>query len=426
MKSEPIPTPLERQKKVYIEGLAGRRPVLPPDVRSLEAVARRRMSPEAFAYVAGGAGTEETMGRNREGFRRWRIVPRMLRDVSQMDLQVELFGRTLPAPLLLSPIGVLNLARPDGDFLVARAAARLGLPFIFSNQASAPMEACAREMGQAPRWFQLYWSKSDELVASLVRRAEACGCEAIVVTLDTTYLGWRLRDLELGYLPFLLGEGIAQYTSDPVFQQLMQAPEDPNAPQLKPPLTLQTLGSILRLFLRYPGSLSQKLKSKAPLKAVKTFISIYSRPSLTWADLPFLRKHTRLPIVLKGILHPDDARKALDAGVDGIIVSNHGGRQVDGALSSIEALPGVVEAVGGKIPVLLDSGIRGGADIFKALALGARAVCVGRPYVYGLALGGEEGVREVLINLLTDFQLTMALSGCRSLEEIQRSCLTEG
>ena len=248
-------------------------------------------------------------------------------------------------------------------------------------------------------------------------RAEACGCEAIVVTLDTTILGWRTRDLDLAWLPFLRGMGIAQYTSDPVFTRLLSEPlSDLDQPEPRP--SLSALRVLIQLVRNYPGPFLTALRSGRARAAVQRFVQIYSRPSLTWADLPFLRERTKLPIVLKGILHPDDARRAVEEGIDGIVVSNHGGRQVDGGIATLDALPGVIEAVGGRIPVLLDSGIRSGADVFKALALGARAVLLGRPYVYGLALAGEAGVREVVTNFMADFDLTMGLAGCRSVSEI--------
>jgi lactate 2-monooxygenase len=323
---------------------------------------------------------------------------------------------------LLAAIGVLDLAHPQGDTEVAKAAAATGIPMIFSNQASAPMEACAGVMGESTRWFQLYWSKSDDLVASLVSRAEACGCAAIVVTLDTTLLGWRIRDLDLAYLPFLRGMGIAQYTSDPVFQRLLDEPDTEPPPARK--ITLSSIGAMVQMVRNYPGSFWPNLRSGRPVAAVRKFISIYSRPSLTWENLAFLREHTHLPILLKGILHPDDARKAVDHGINGLVVSNHGGRQVDGALGALDALPGVVEAVQGKIPVLLDSGVRSGADIFKALALGARAVCLGRPYAYALGLAGQKGVEELIRNFMADFDLTMGLAGCKSVSEITRDSLT--
>jgi lactate 2-monooxygenase len=415
-------TAVERQREIYLDGAGAQRPLVPTaSGSSLEAAARRVMSPEAFAYVAGGAGLGRTVAANCDAFSRIRIVPRMLRNVEVRSTAVELFGRTLPAPLLLAPVGVLDLAHPDAERAAARAAAGLGLPMIFSSQASAPMEQAAAVMGDAPRWFQLYWSKSDELVASFVRRAEACGCEAVVVTLDTTLLGWRPQDLDLGYLPFLRGMGIAQYTSDPVFQRLLDGPDDaPAAPSAKP--SLPAIRMLLEMVRRYPGPFWPTLRSGRAAAAVRKFISIYSRPSLTWDQLGFLRAHTKLPVLLKGILHPDDARRALDAGMDGIIVSNHGGRQVDGAIATLDALPGIAEAVAGRVPVLLDSGIRSGADVFKALALGAQAVCIGRPYVYGLALGGEAGAGEVLRNLMAEFELTMGLAGCASVGEIGPEC----
>jgi L-lactate dehydrogenase (cytochrome) len=412
-----------RQAAIYGAGAGGRRPRVPTAFARLEAAARRAMSRAAYAYMAGGAGREDTMAANRAGFDRWRIVPRVLRDVSARDPSVELFGRRLPSPLLLGPIGVLGMAHPEADVAVARAAAAAGVPMIFSNQASRPMEACAAAMGDAPRWFQLYWSTEDELVESFVRRAEACGCEAIVVTLDTTMLGWRSRDLDLGSLPFAHGWGIAQYTSDPVFARLVReraaAPPADRAPRP----SLGALRTLLDLTAAHPGAFLANLRSPVPRAAVQTFLDIYSRPSLTWEDLGFLRERTRLPIVLKGVLHPDDAARAMEEGIDGVVVSNHGGRQVDGAIAAIDALPDVVSAVAGRGPVLLDSGVRGGADVFKALALGATAVLLGRPYAYGLAVGGSDGVGDVLRNVMADFDLTMGLAGCAAADEVGRGAL---
>jgi isopentenyl diphosphate isomerase/L-lactate dehydrogenase-like FMN-dependent dehydrogenase len=389
---------------------------VPFEFAKLEEAARRNLSSEAFAYIAGGAGAESTMRANREAFERRRIVPRMLVDVSSRDLSVELFGRRLPTPLLLAPIGVLEMAHRDADLAVARAAAAEGVPMIFSSQASVPMEECARAMGDAPRWFQLYWSTADELVESFAARAEACGCSAIVLTLDTTMLGWRIRDLDLAYLPFLRGKGIAQYTSDPVFWRLVDAAEPEAGPRPRP--TLAALRTLVQIARAHPGSFWTNLRSPRPLAAVRQFTRTYSRPSLVWDNLAFLRVRTRLPILLKGILHPDDARRALDWGVDGIVVSNHGGRQVDGAIASLDALATIAPIVDGRIPLLVDSGIRGGADALKALALGATAVCIGRPYVYGLALAGEQGVREVVRNFIADLDLTLGLSGYTSVAEL--------
>jgi lactate 2-monooxygenase len=375
-----------RNTEIYLAGaMMHKKPQIPIRFAELEAAAKAVMTPEAFDYVAGAAGEESTKLENRLSFKRWRIVPRHLRGVALRDLSLTLFGQRLKVPLLLAPIGVLELAHADADLGVARAAAAEGVPMIVSNQASTPMEKIAEALGGQPFWFQLYWSISNDLTASFVERAEVCGAKAIVVTLDTTLLGWRPRDLKNAYLPFILGKGIAQYTSDPVFRGMLARPPEEDI-----------------------------------IGAAVKFVETYSNPGLTWKHLEFLRKRTPLPIVLKGILHPEDARLALEQGMDGIGVSNHGGRQVDGAIAALDALPAVADAVGGKMPILFDSGIRTGPDVFKALALGASAVFLGHPYVYGLAISGADGAREVIRNLLADFDLTMGLSGCRSLGEIGR------
>ena len=383
------------------------------------------MSDEAWAYVNGSSGTESTAEANVEAFEQWRIVPRVLRDVSERELGVTLFGHHYPTPLLASPVGVLELVDPDADLAIARAASSLGIPAILSSQASVPMEKVFAEGGDGPRWFQLYWSSSDELVQSLVSRAEKLGAQAIVVTLDTQLLGWRPRDLDLGFLPFIRGMGIAQYTSDPVFRRLvaerMARPADPDAS--KPKVTPTAVRTLIGMTRRHPGRFRANLRSGEPRAAVETFLDVFSRADLTWSDLAFLRARTSLPIVLKGIQHRDDARRALDAGMDGLIVSNHAGRQIDGAIASLDALPAVVEAVGGRVPVLFDSGVRGGADVFRALALGAAAVCVGRPWVYGMAIAGEEGAREALRNLVAEFDLVLGLSGHRSVAQLTRESL---
>ncbi len=413
-----------RQQAIYLAGVAGHKPRVPTHYGELQERAREAMSPVAYAYVEGGAGEQSTVAANRADWDRWRIVPRMLRDVSARDTSVELLGRTHASPIMLAPVGVLELAHRDADAGVARAAGAEDVGVVLSNQASQPMEAVAAAAGpDVARWFQLYWSTDDDLVRSFVGRAERCGCEAIVVTLDTTLLGWRPRDLDLGSLPFLQGKGIAQYTSDPVFTALLDEPADA-APA--PPPTPAAIASLIRLVRAYPAPFLQALRSGRARAAVQRFVRIYSRPSLTWADIARLREMTTLPVVLKGILHPEDARLAVQHGVDAVLVSNHGGRQVDGAISTIRALPGVVEAVDGRIPVLLDSGVRGGADVFRALALGATMTLIGRPYVYGLALDGERGVRDVLANLKADVDLTMGLAGCRSIDEVRATELVAG
>ncbi|MGN6610534.1 MAG: alpha-hydroxy-acid oxidizing protein [Angustibacter sp.] len=412
------------QAAIYRAGVYGRRPVVPTSAAALEAAAEQRMSRRAFAYVAGSAGQERTARANLAAFDRWAVVPRMLRDVSAADVSTELFGRRLAAPLLLCPIGVLELAHRGADVAVARAAARVGLPMVQSSQASHSMEDVAAAAG-GPRWFQLYWSNHDELAESFVRRAEASGCEALVVTLDTHTLGWRPRDLDLGYLPFAHGLGIAQYTADPVFAGLVRErvrAGSPSGARERP--TPAAVAALLSMARHHPGGTRANLRSPVPRAAVETFLEVFSRPSLTWDELAWLRERTRLPIVLKGIQHADDASRALDAGVDGVWVSNHGGRQVDGALASLAALPGVVERVGGRVPVVFDSGVRSGADALIALALGADVVGIGRPWVYGLALAGEAGVAAVLEHVVAELELTLGLAGCASLADLDRGVLT--
>jgi lactate 2-monooxygenase len=416
----------DAQSEIYRAGVAGRLPRIPVAFPDLERAAERRMGRAAFAYIAGSAGLERTAASNLEAFRRRRIVPRVLRDVSQRELSVELFGVRRPTPLLLAPLGVLELARRGGDAAAARAAASLGVPVVLSNQASEPMEEVAAAMESvapgAARWFQLYWSSSRELVASLVSRAERSGCEAVVVTLDTHTLGWRPRDLALGSLPFSRGLGIAQYTSDPVFRELVRdrTARGGRTRASATPAAIAAFASILR---HHPGPLREKLRSGEPIAAVETFLDVFADPSLRWDDLTFLREQTRLPIVLKGVLHPDDARRAIDAGVDAVQVSNHGGRQIDGGVAALDALPGIVEAVAGRLPVLFDSGIRSGADAVVALALGARAVAIGRPYAYALALAGEDGVHELLRNTIAELDITLGLAGVRSVADLDRTIL---
>ncbi len=408
-----------RQMEIFVTGVGGARPRVPVAPDALEAKAMARMNARAAAYIVGGAGTESTARANRAAFDRHCLVPRVLRNVAERDLSVTLFGKRYPAPVLLAPVGVLEMVNAEADLAVARAAAGEGIGYIFSNQASVPMEQCAAAMDAAPRWFQLYWSSDDEFVASLLQRAETCGCEAIVVTLDTTLLGWRPRDLDLGYLPFLHGLGLAQYLTDPVFRA--KIPASPPETGFKP----RGIGGLVS------AARNHRRKSKQfglPMgrirSAVAYFTATYSRLDITWDDLARLRRMTRLPILLKGVRHPDDARLAADHGVDGLIVSNHGGRQVDGEIASLDALPGIVAAAG-DMPVLLDSGIRSGRDIAIALALGAKAVLLGRPYVYGLALAGEDGVREVIRNVVGEFDLTLALCGLRGAGELGPQCLAD-
>ena len=353
------------------------RPELPTDLTQLEALAGERMPAAAFAYVAGAAGSESTARANREAFEAWRIVPRMLCDVSTTDLAVTVLGTPMPAPVVLAPVGVLSIVHPEGERAAAKAAAGLGVPMVVSTAASTTLEDVAAASGDAPLWYQLYWPKDRDLAVSFLERAAAAGYRALVFTLDTYTMGWRPRDLDNAFLPFLHAVGNQNYLSDPVFQRSVGGP----------------IG----------------VENRAA--AIMRWAATFGNPALTWDDLDFLRDNWNGPIALKGILHPDDARRAVAAGMQGVIVSNHGARQVDGAIASLDALPVIVDAVGDEAEVLFDSGIRTGADVVKPLALGARAVLLGRPYVYGLGLAGEAGVRHVLRCVLAELELTMALSG---------------
>lgn len=418
-----IKSALDLQKQIYLGGLRGDKPRLPLNMNDLREMTRYKLSRPAFDYLDGGAGQEKTISNNRKAFENWKIVPNMLRDVSSVDTSVRLFGFQSPSPFFLCPIGVLELAHPEADLAVAMACAATRMSLMISNQASTSMEDISLQMADTPRFFQLYWSKSDDLVASLVSRAEACGCVAIVVTLDTTFLGWRVRDLDHAFLPFLYGMGLAQYVSDPVFNRLLV--EEPSMSAPKPKVNFKLLASLWQMAQRYPGSTWRNFLSREPLKAIRKFIEIYMNPSLQWNDLTRLRKMTRLPVILKGIQHPDDARKAVDFGVEGIFVSNHGGRQIDGAIGSLDALHDVKRAVGDQVTIFFDSGVRSGSDAFKALALGAYAIGIGRPYAYGLAINGMSGVQDVIETFRADFELTMALTGCKTIGEISRQNLVE-
>ncbi len=370
------------QNNVYLQGLAGEPPAFPVDWGELEAQAAAQVEPGPQGYVWGGGGSGDTMRANLEAFRQRRLVPRHLRDTSSRDLSVEVLGTRLTAPVMLAPIGVQQILHPEGELASARGAAAAGIGLVASTAASKPMEAVAEAHGEHPRWFQLYWPKDPEMMRSMVARAEAAGYSAIVVTLDNIHLGYRPADMASGFLPFIRGVGIQQYTSDPVFRARLEQPleDDPGA-------------------------------------AIGEFLAVVNEV-ITWDDLPDLRAATDLPILLKGVLDPDDAKRAREAGMDGVIVSNHGGRQVDGAIAALDALPDVAGEVGGELAVLFDSGIRSGSDAAKALALGAEAILLGRPYLWGLVLGGAEGVEHVLRLLLAELDLTMALCGASTPAEL--------
>ncbi|MBB6670848.1 alpha-hydroxy-acid oxidizing protein [Cohnella nanjingensis] len=357
--------------------------LLPVSFQEWEQRAKELLAAAPFGYVHGAAGAGDTNRGNVEAFQSYRLRPRVCCNISNCDLSSSLFGITIPVPLLLAPIGVNTILHPEGERAPAKAAAKLGVPYILSNVSSIPLEQVADAMGGGIRWFQLYPPKNHDLTVSLIRRAEAAGFSAIVVTVDSTLLGWRETDLHNAYLPFLTGQGMGNYFTDPVFRSILKEPPD------------------------------QNIKA-AVLKALQEG----NNTCFTWKELDFIRQQTKLPLLIKGITHPDDAIMALSHGVDGIVVSNHGGRQLDGAIATLDALPSISEAVHGKVPLLLDSGIRRGADILKAIALGASAVLVGRPYAYALAVAGETGVKEVLQNLIAETELQLAISGRSSIQDV--------
>jgi lactate 2-monooxygenase len=376
------------QNEIYLQGLADQVPPFTTNGAALEDVARGVMEPGPFGYVAGGAGSGATLRANRAAFDQWRIVPRMLTGATERELATIVLGTAMPAPVLLAPVGVQSIVHPDGELATARAAASLGVPMVLSTASSNTIEDVAAASGDGPRWYQLYWPNDNDVTASLLSRASAAGFSVLVVTLDTWTLAWRPQDLDKSYLPFIRGVGTAIPFSDPAFVAGLE-----------------------------------KSPAEDPQSAILRWIPMFTGTDKRWNQLPFLREHWDGPIVLKGIQHVDDARRALDAGMDGIVVSNHGGRQVDGAIAALDALPEIAAAVGDRLTVLFDSGIRTGSDVVKALALGADAVLLGRPYVYGLALGGEDGVRHAVRSILADLDLTLGLSGHRAPAELSPATL---
>lgn len=359
----------------------------PLTYETLKREAERNIRSDVFGFITTGAGTGTTKQVNRTAFEQWRIVPRVLRGISERDLSVRLFNDEFPAPILLAPIGGHALIHDEGELAVANAVSSLGLPLILSSGSSYSMEEVADEMDGDRRWFQLYVSHDRDLAASFIERAEQAGYGALVVTVDNPVRGWRPVEIEQGFNP----RGATRkgnYFTDPAFRRRLDEPPEEDVS-----------------------------------RATKEYRDVSKDSSLSWDDIDWIQDQTSLPVVLKGILHPDDAETAVDAGVDGIVVSNHGGNHLDGAIGSLEALPDVVERVDGRIPVLFDSGIRSGTDVFKAIALGADAVCVGRPYLFGLGIGGADGVGAVLENLIAELDLTMANCGCQNVEDVDRSRL---
>lgn len=408
----------QRQGHIYTQAMAGNTPLIPSRFDHLEARARGVLSQEYFDCIAGAAMDENTMQLNRSRMDRWSIVPRFLKDMTTISTSTELLGQAHKFPFLIAPIASQDLAHKEAELATAKAAAMEDVAMIVSMQASHTMEEIASVMGQGRRWYQLYWSKSEAFNRSIIQRAEASGYSALVITLDTQFLGWRPRDLDNGFIPTILLSGMAQYINDPVFNQMLEDLPSSQASRDRPPITLAMLWNVLLMHYRYPGNFFHNLKNLRAVKAAKMFSALMSLPSLSWEDIVVLRKETKLPIILKGILHPEDAKLALKHGMDGIVVSNHGGRQLGSCIPTIDALPDVANEVKGKLPILFDSGIKHGDDIFKAIALGADAVLIGRPFMYALAIGGEAGVRELLQNMKAQFELTMSLSGCTSLSDI--------
>lgn len=375
----------ERQMKIYQSGDDGAK-LLPVSFDEWEERAKKILASGPFGYVHGGAGAGDTMRANLEAFKKYRLRPRVCCDVSKRNLTTTLFGHTIPFPIILAPIGVNSILHSEAELAPARAAAKLGVPYILSNVSTAPMEKVAEAMGNSLRWFQLYPPKDHELTLSFLQRAESSGFSAIVVTLDSTLLGWRENDLSNAFLPFLTGQGMGNYFTDPVFCSKLVEPLEKNVKD-----------------------------------ASKKALDEGNNTAFSWKEFDFIRKSTRLPVLLKGITHPDDAVLAIEHGVDGIIVSNHGGRQLDGAVATLDVLPSICDAVKGKVPVLIDGGIRRGADVIKAIAVGASAVLVGRPYAYGLAVAGETGVREVMENLIAETELQLSISGRNAIKDVDHS-----
>ena len=374
--------------RVYRQGMhEGTSPEFPVSYEDLRERAHEAMSEEARAYVHGGAGAEQTF-RDEQDFSEWRIVPRMLQGVAERDLTTEVLGQTIDYPAMVTPLGVQGLIHEAGELGTAAACNDLNVPFILSSLSSNPMEDVAEALGDTPKWFQFYWSSDEDIARSFLDRAEDAGYEAIVITVDAPTLGWRERLIDRGYYPFLDGHGVANYFSDPAFRDQLEDPPEED-----------------------------------PQTAVDHFLDIFGDSSLTWDDLEFVFEHTDLPVLIKGVLHPEDARLALEHGADGVGVSTHGGRQVDGSITALEALPEIVDAVGDEATITFDSGIRRGSDVYKALSLGADACLIGRPFVYGLGLGGRDGVHHVLENLIADFDLTMGLAGRDAAANLDRESL---
>lgn len=364
------------KKDLLLENITGEQ-TFPICFDDLEQAVAHRLPKGVYGYIRSSAGGEETLRNNRNAFSQYSIIPRFLTDVSNPDTSIELFGKKHATPFLFAPVGMNKMAHEDGELAVVQAAEALGMPYIQSTVSSYALEDVAAAAPNHTKWFQLYWSTNEEISYSMAARAEEAGFEAIVLTVDTVMLGWREEDVRNQFSPLKLGYARGNYVNDPVFMATL--PDDS--------------------FDSYVAGV---------------LANIY-HPTLSWENVRELKKRVSIPVLIKGILHADDALAAIDAGVDGIIVSNHGGRQLDGVIGSLDALPAIVDAVAGRFPILLDGGVYRGIDALKALALGATAVCVGRPYIYGLAYAGQRGVEQVMNNLYNEFRVSMSLAGQRTI-----------
>lgn len=363
---------------------------LPLSIDEWRNAARKALKDGPWGYLEGAAGSEDTMMENISAFSRYRIRPRYLHNVEDRNQSITLFGRTHDSPIILAPIGVQSIIHKDAEYASAGAAAATNVPYILSTVSSVSIEDIAKRYPESEKWFQLYPGRDENIMKSMVKRAENSGYSAIVVTVDTTMLGWREQDLNNAYLPFLQGEGMANYISDPEFRKrLDKSPEeDMNA-------------------------------------AIEEFLMVYVNPAFSWSDFRKIRGWTELPVIIKGISSYDDVNAAIKYGADGVVISNHGGRQVDGAISTLEALDEITENRNINCAVLFDSGIRHGSDIMKALALGADAVLIGRPYCYAMAVAGQRGVERYINELKAELDLQMALSGYGSVPSLSRRMISK-
>ncbi|KAI9066013.1 FMN-dependent alpha-hydroxy acid dehydrogenase [Trametes sanguinea] len=389
------------------------------DFQKIEDAAREKLKDrqDAFLYVFGNAGTGESFHDNRKELSKWKVIPRQLRDATHRSIETTIFGQKYSSPLFLAPVGVQGIVHRDAELATAAAARELGVPMILSTAASRSIEAVAQANGTGQRWFQLYWPLIPEVTLSLMKRAKDNGYTALVVTLDTMTLGWRPHDIDTAYLPFYHAVGAQVGLTDPVFMKRfgLEPVAHDDVPDF--PYDPAKFDELLR-----QGDKKATALCRIGVEWVRQVAEGVYR---TWDQLAFIRQHWDGPLILKGVLSVEDAQLAINAGVDGIVVSNHGGRQIDGSIPALWALekicqaPRVKEAqLNGRFTVLYDSGIRSGTDIFRAIALGAQGVLLGRPYIYGLIVGDQAGVETVVKSILAEFEITLGLCGYKSIAEI--------